>query len=62
MTDLELQKKFIQVSLRRFEITLGELLHVTKEHVSQVSWVKSRIAPVFAKSASLMPHNSFLST
>ena len=36
MTDLELQKDFIQVSLRWFEITLGQLLHVTKEHISQV--------------------------
>ena len=35
MTDLELPKHFIQVSLRWFEITLGQLLHVTKEHISQ---------------------------
>ena len=36
MTDLELQKHFIQVSLRLFEITLGPLLHVTKEHILQL--------------------------
>ena len=35
MTDLELQKNFIQVSLRWFQITHGQLLRVTKEHISQ---------------------------
>ena len=50
MTDLELQ-----TNLRWFEITLGQLLPVTKEHISQVSWVKSRIAP-------FLQNNSFVST
>ena len=50
MTDLELQK-----NLRWFEITRGQLLPVTKENISQVSWVKSRIAP-------FLQNNSFVST
>ena len=51
-TDLELQ-----TNLRWFEITLGQLLPVTKERISQlkVSWVKSRIAP-------FLQNNSFVST
>ena len=50
MTDLELQK-----NLRWFEITRGQLLPVTKENISQASWVKSRIAP-------FLQNNSFVST
>ena len=32
---LRATKKLIQVSLRWFEITPGQLLRVTKEHISQ---------------------------
>ena len=59
MTDLELQKNVAQASLQWFEITIGQLLPVTKEHISQVSWVKSSIAP-FLQNQPVLYHTTLL--
>ena len=58
MTDLELQKDFIQVSLRWFEVTLGQLLRVTKEHILGVADISSGAAFLIIRFLLMSPFRS----
>ena len=56
---LRAAKKRYTSELTVIEITLGQLLRVTKEQISQVSWVKSSIAP-FSQNQPVLCHTTLL--